>query len=42
MVVEGEYVVTVKVGVRFLLAEGEATEYVRRRLSTPKHNRLTL
>ena len=35
MVMEGEYVVTVKVGVRFLLTEGEATEYVRRRLSTP-------
>lgn len=35
MVMEGEYVVTVKVGVRFLLTEGEDTEYVRRRLSTP-------
>ncbi len=35
MAMEGEYVVTVKVGVRFLLTEGEATEYVRRRLSTP-------
>jgi hypothetical protein len=32
---EGEYVVTVKVGVRFLLTEGGATEYVRRRLITP-------
>ena len=35
MVMEGEYVVTVKVGVRFLLTEGEDTEYVRRRLSIP-------
>lgn len=35
MAMEGEYVVTVKVDVRFFLTEGEATEYGRRRLSTP-------
>ena len=39
MAMEGEYVVTVKVGVRFLLTEGEVTEYGRRRLVYTKHNR---
>ena len=43
MVMEGKYVVTVKVGVDiFLLTEGEDTEYVRRRLGTPNTTEIAL